>query len=45
MLEQMIGIGDGVRDELTRYTRPITGSWYVVPAFEKLAALGVTDRV
>jgi putative iron-dependent peroxidase len=45
MLERMIGIGDGVRDELTRYTRPITSSWYVVPAFERLAALGVTDRV
>lgn len=40
MLESMLGIGGNPRDELTRYTRAITGAYYVVPAGERLAALG-----
>lgn len=31
MLERMAGVGDGVRDALTRYTEPLTGAYYVVP--------------
>lgn len=34
MLERMAGVGDGVRDALTRYTTPLSGSYYVVPAVE-----------
>lgn len=30
MLERMAGI-EGPRDELTRYTKPVTGSYYVLP--------------
>jgi porphyrinogen peroxidase len=35
MLERMVGIG-GPRDELTRYTRPVTGGYYFVPAVTAL---------
>ncbi len=37
MLERMAGIGDGVRDALTRYTTPLTGAYYVVPGLDALA--------
>jgi putative iron-dependent peroxidase len=37
MLERMAGIGDGVRDALTRYSRPLTGAYYFVPALSALA--------
>jgi putative iron-dependent peroxidase len=40
MLERMVGRDDGIRDELTRFTRPVTGAYYVVPAAERLAAFG-----
>ena len=37
MLEQMAGLpADGTRDSLTRYTRPLTGAYYFVPATESL---------
>jgi putative iron-dependent peroxidase len=39
MLEQMAGVGDGVRDALTRYTTPLTGAYYVVPSVDDLARL------
>ena len=39
MLESMLGTGDGVPDELTRFTRPLTGAYYVVPSAERLARL------
>ena len=39
MLEQMAGVGDGIRDALTRYTTPLTGAYYVVPSIEALSAL------
>lgn len=39
MLERMAGIPDGVRDALTRYTTPLTGAYYVVPAATALARL------
>jgi putative iron-dependent peroxidase len=36
MLESMAGLTSGVRDALTRYTQPITGAYYFVPAAECL---------
>jgi porphyrinogen peroxidase len=36
MLESMAGLITGVRDALTRYTRPITGTYYFVPSTESL---------
>src|SRR5262245_15538073 len=36
MLESMAGLAGGVRDALTRYTRPITGAYYFVPSTEAL---------
>ncbi len=32
MLERMAGVGDGIRDALTRYTTPLSGAYYVIPA-------------
>ncbi len=32
MLESMLGLTDGVRDALTRYTQPLTGAYYFVPS-------------
>jgi porphyrinogen peroxidase len=37
MLERMAGIGDGVRDALTRFSVPLTGAYYFVPALSALA--------
>lgn len=37
MLERMLGISDGVRDALTRFTTPLTGAYYFVPALSTLA--------
>ncbi len=37
MLRRMAGAEDGVRDALTRYTVPLTGAYYVVPALDALA--------
>ncbi len=36
MLESMAGLKTGVRDAITRYTKPITGAYYFVPAPECL---------
>jgi putative iron-dependent peroxidase len=36
MLESMAGITTGVRDALTRYTRPVSGAYYFVPSAECL---------
>jgi porphyrinogen peroxidase len=36
MLESMAGLTTGVRDALTRYTRPLTGAYYFVPSTESL---------
>jgi porphyrinogen peroxidase len=38
MLERMAGIGDGVRDALTRFTIPLSGAYYFIPALSTLAA-------
>jgi putative iron-dependent peroxidase len=42
MLESMAGLASGERDALTRYTRPLTGAYYFVPAIESL--LHVSER-
>jgi porphyrinogen peroxidase len=39
MLESMVGLAGGDRDALTRYTRPLTGAYYFVPAAEALLRL------
>jgi porphyrinogen peroxidase len=36
MLEQMAGVGDGIRDALTRYTTPVSGGYYVIASVEAL---------
>jgi porphyrinogen peroxidase len=36
MLESMAGVTEGVRDALTRYSRPITGAYYFVPPAQSL---------
>jgi putative iron-dependent peroxidase len=36
MLESMAGLTSGIRDALTRFTRPVTGAYYVVPSTESL---------
>lgn len=36
MLESMAGLNGGVRDALTRFTRPLTGAYYFVPPTESL---------
>jgi porphyrinogen peroxidase len=39
MLESMAGLVNGQRDALTRFTRPLTGSYYFVPSVESLRRL------
>jgi putative iron-dependent peroxidase len=39
MLESMAGLLDGKRDALTRFTLPLTGSYYFVPSVESLRRL------
>jgi len=36
MLESMVGLADGPRDALTRYTQPLTGAYYFVPSAQSL---------
>jgi putative iron-dependent peroxidase len=36
MLESMAGLTGGVRDALTRYTRPLTGAYYFVPSTQSV---------
>ncbi len=40
MLEAMVGLDGGPRDELTLFTRALTGAYYFIPAADALAALG-----
>jgi putative iron-dependent peroxidase len=40
MLESMVGRGTEPRDDLTRFTRAVSGAYYVVPSAERLAAFG-----
>jgi porphyrinogen peroxidase len=39
MLESMAGVITGTRDALTRFTQPLTGSYYFVPSVESLRRL------
>jgi putative iron-dependent peroxidase len=39
MLESMAGLKTGARDALTRYTKPVSGAYYVVPSIESIADL------
>ena len=39
MLESMAGLTTGTRDALTRFTEPLTGSYYFVPSVEGLRQL------
>jgi len=39
MLDSMAGLLNGTRDALTRYTQPLTGSYYFVPSVESLLRL------
>ena len=43
MLESMAGLTTGVRDELTRSSRPVTGAYYFVPSLDDLAAFASTS--
>ena len=36
MLESMAGTSGGAPDALTRYTRPLTGAYYLIPSIESL---------
>ena len=38
MLARIFGGADGVRDRLTDFTRPVSGSYYFAPSLESLAA-------
>jgi porphyrinogen peroxidase len=40
MLEAMVGV-DGPRDALTRYTTPLTGAYYVIPAADALGGFAM----
>jgi putative iron-dependent peroxidase len=40
MLENMVGLDGGPRDELTQFTSALTGAYYVIPAADRLAAFG-----
>jgi putative iron-dependent peroxidase len=39
MVDSMAGLITGTRDALTRYTQPLTGSYYFVPSVESLRHL------
>jgi putative iron-dependent peroxidase len=44
MLESMAGLTGGVRDALTRYTRPLTGAYYFVPSTESLRRIAAGSK-
>ncbi|MGA8538731.1 MAG: hypothetical protein WB566_04490 [Terriglobales bacterium] len=39
MLDSRAGLVNGTRDALTRFTEPLTGSYYFVPSVESLRSL------
>jgi len=45
MLESMIGSTGGPADQLTSFTRALTGAYYVIPSADRLAALAGDDRL
>lgn len=44
MLHRMAGAEDGVRDRLTRFSTPVTGSYYVVPSVDALRRFAPDDE-
>jgi putative iron-dependent peroxidase len=44
MLDSMAGLVTGTRDALTRFTQPLTGSYYFVPSVESLRRLRDSPR-
>jgi putative iron-dependent peroxidase len=38
MLERMVGVGAGPPHQLMTFTRPLSGSYYVIPSADRLAA-------
>lgn len=44
MLDSMAGLITGKRDALTRFTQPLTGSYYFVPSVESLRRLRSDDH-
>src|SRR5262245_29544869 len=42
MLESMAGLKTGARDALTRFTKPLSGAYYVIPSIESIAGLAGT---
>jgi deferrochelatase/peroxidase EfeB len=45
MLDSMAGLITGTRDALTRFTQPLTGSYYFVPSVESLRRLRGNHRL
>jgi putative iron-dependent peroxidase len=43
MLESMAGVTDGRRDALTRYTRPLTGAYYLIPSTEAIGGFSTIE--
>ena len=43
MLESMAGVLDGVRDALTRFTHPVSGAYYFMPANQVIAGFATDD--
>jgi putative iron-dependent peroxidase len=43
MLENMAGVTDGIRDELTVYTTALTGAYYFVPSTQDLRRWGAIE--
>jgi len=43
MLENMAGLTDGIRDELTVYTTALTGAYYFVPSTQDLRRWGAME--
>jgi len=44
-LDSMAGLITGTRDALTRFTQPLTGSYYFVPSVESLRCLRDNPRL
>jgi putative iron-dependent peroxidase len=43
MLMSMAGVPDGVRDALTRYTKPLTGAYYFIPSTGAILEFATLD--
>jgi porphyrinogen peroxidase len=44
MLASMAGLTDGVRDSLTRYTRPLSGAYYFVPSNDAIRRFATSEE-